>query len=120
MEGWEELCLAAIGANENLVKQIDHALKEVAKNIVDPNTDVKEKRAVKIKIEFQPTDDRRSASIKYKVDAKLAGDAPGADHVSFGQDGTGFVAMADQLPLAGLGVVEDENGQRKVVENGGE
>jgi len=119
MNGWEELCLAAIGQDENLVKQIDHALKEVAKNIADPNTDMDKVRKVKVEIKFKPSD-RSNAVIEYKVETALAGDAPGADFVTIGRDGTASIPMADQLPLSGIGIVHDEQGRQVVADREGE
>jgi hypothetical protein len=118
MNGWEELCLAAIGPNEDLVKQIDHAMKQAAKNCIDPNTEAKAKRVVRATITLLPAEDQRTATITYKVEAKLAGDKPGVDYAVFSQDGTASIPMADQLPLSGLGVVEDDEGRRHVVERG--
>ena len=98
-DGYEGLQLAAIGAKEAAVRQVDYALKEVLKNIADPNTDVDEKRVVTLKIEFKPAKDRRSAEITSKVTSKLAGDAPVVAHVLVGVDGSGLVPMAEQLEL---------------------
>jgi hypothetical protein len=101
MESWEKICLAAIGIDQDAVKKTDHALNEVIKNIADPNTDAWKKRSVVLKIEMRPTQDRRAAEITYRVETKLAGDAPGMDHVVIGRDGTGHVSMMDQLDLPG-------------------
>lgn len=96
---YEEICIAAIGDDQGCVKQIDYALKQVVKNIADPNTDPTKKRAVVVKIEFKPDQTRKKAEITYTVEAKIAGDIPGADHVTISQDGIGVVPMFDQLDL---------------------
>lgn len=110
MDNWEEICLAAIGPNEELVKQIDHALKQVVKNIADPNTDPAVKRIVTAKIEFNPAASRQSAEITFKVDSKLAGDIPGASHVAISLNGIGSIPMAEQLNLPGQHISEAKGG----------
>lgn len=101
MDNWEEICLAAIGDDEELRKQIDQALKEVVKNIADPNKDSGAKRTVTAKIEFIPAANRQSAKIDFSVNSKLAGDVPGCDHVVIALDGIGSIPMAEQLTLDG-------------------
>ena len=49
------------------------ALKRVAANMADVNTDPTAKRKVTVTVEFSPYADRVGASIKVKVDTKLAG-----------------------------------------------
>ena len=109
---YEEICLAAIGDNQGAVRQVDYALKQVMKNIADPNTDPKKKRSVTLKIIFDPEPNRKSANIEYSVDAKLAGDMPGADHVTISNDGTGFVPMMEQLELKTRPLEAREGGER--------
>jgi hypothetical protein len=98
-EGYESFQLAAIGAKEAAVRQVDYALAEVMKNIADPNTDIDAKRVVTLKIELKPAKDRRSADITATVTSKLSGDSPVVSHVLVGKNGKGLVPMAEQLEM---------------------
>lgn len=62
----------------------DEALKRVAANMADVNTEPTQKRKIVLTIEFSPYNDRSGAAIKVKVDTKLAGMQPA--------DGTMFIA----------------------------
>ncbi len=60
------------------------ALKRVAENMMDLNTDATQKREIVLRIMFAPYPDRVGAAIRVKVDTKLAGMVPA--------EGTMFVA----------------------------
>jgi len=107
---YEEICIAALGAGQAAVKQLDHALMEAAKNIADPNSDVTKTRTVTLKVVLKPALDRQSAEITFSVDKKFAGDTPGISHVQISQDGRGHVPMADQIPLTGTNLRAENGG----------
>lgn len=111
-EGYEKLQLAAIGAKEAAVRQVDYALQKVLENIADPNTDVDAKRSVTLKIEFKPAKDRRSAEVTSKVTQSLAGDTPVVDHVLISRTGEGIVPMAEQLEIPETDVRDIREGDR--------
>lgn len=98
---YEEICVAALGDNQAAVRQLDHALKEAAKDIADPNSDVTKRRVVTLRVELKPALDRQSAEISYKVEKKFPGDTPGVDFLTISRDGRGHVPMADQMSLPG-------------------
>ena len=54
-------------------EKMDRALEKVAKNILDPNTDPAKKRAITLKIEFQPDkDDNEDVEVTATVTTALA------------------------------------------------
>lgn len=55
-----------------LTERFNQVLDEVMRNAVDPNTDPKAKRQVKIVIDVIPNERRDTASFKTHVEAKLA------------------------------------------------
>ena len=63
----------ANGAAEELFQR---ELKEVVKNITDPNTDPKEVRKIVLTIAIQPDEKREMAAMNIKCSAKLAGIKP--------------------------------------------
>ena len=57
-------------------EKVDRALRAVADNILDPNTDAKKKRSITMKIIFQPNeDDREDVSVAVEVTKSLAPEA---------------------------------------------
>ena len=54
-------------------EKVDRALRAVADNILDPNTDPKKKRSITMKIVFQPNeDDREDVAVHVEVTKNLA------------------------------------------------
>ena len=62
----------------------DEALKRIAANMADVNTEPTQKRKIVLTIEFAPYNDRTGAAVSTKVETKLAGMKPA--------DGTMFIA----------------------------
>ena len=57
-------------------EKVDRALRAVADNILDPNTDPKKKRSITMKIVFQPNeDDREDVAVHVEVTRSLAPEA---------------------------------------------
>ena len=57
-------------------EKVDRALRAVADNILDPNTDPKKKRSITMKIVFQPNeDDREDVAVHVEVTKNLAPEA---------------------------------------------
>ena len=57
-------------------EKVDRALRAVADNILDPNTDAKKKRSITLKIVFQPNeDDREDVAVHVEVTKSLAPEA---------------------------------------------
>ena len=57
-------------------EKVDRALRAVADNILDPNTDPKKKRSITMKIVFQPSeDDREDVAVHVEVTKSLAPEA---------------------------------------------
>lgn len=57
-------------------EKVDRALRAVADNILDPNTDPKKKRSITMKIVFQPNeDDREDVAVHVEVTKSLAPEA---------------------------------------------
>lgn len=57
------------GAAEEL---FDHALREVVKNVDDPNTDSTAKRRITLTIDIQPREDRQECTVTVGVKQTLA------------------------------------------------
>jgi len=105
-----EATLETIGGGEAII-QVNHQLKEVFKNIQDPNTDPKAKRSVTLKITIKPNHTRDQADVEYETVAKFAPDAVGKDQLEFNQTGKGFVQKAEQLPLTTREDFDPESGE---------
>ena len=57
-------------------EKVDRALRAVADNILDPNTDARKKRSITLKITFVPNeDDREDITVLVDVTKSLAPDA---------------------------------------------
>ena len=57
-------------------EKVDRALRAVADNILDPNTDPKKKRSITMRIVFQPNeDDREDVAVHVEVTKNLAPEA---------------------------------------------
>lgn len=104
---WTEAGIETICGGK-VVAKVNDAMKDVFKNIHDPNTDPKVKRSLTLKMVFKPNHDRTEADITFEVDKKLVTDASGADSVKFTNTGKGFVQEAEQLPLD-INAVEEED-----------
>ncbi len=61
-----------------LPEKFEHQLRKVLENIVDPNTEAKEKRIIDIRITLRPGEDRVRVDAEVEVRARLAG--PRSDH----------------------------------------
>lgn len=55
-----------------LVEKIGKAIEDVARNILDPNTDPKAKREITVKIKFAPNKNRSTSDTSIIVTTKLA------------------------------------------------
>lgn len=83
-------------ANGAVYEMLGEALKRMAANISDPNTEATQKRAITIKISASPYKDRSGAEYTISVDAKLAGIKPaegtmyiarrGGEYLAFGRN----------------------------------
>ena len=100
MDPWEEINLEQLGGGRALA-QVDECLNRAVQNIIDPNTDPKAKRKVKLTITLAPAADRSSADIEFQAEAKLAPDSAGADHLSISRNGKGYINTMTQADLPG-------------------
>ncbi len=55
------------------LEQVNHVLGKAWENVFDPNTDPEAKRKVVLEVEIEPTENRDSAAITFKVKANLPG-----------------------------------------------
>ena len=68
----EKLTMATI-CDGAVQEKMDRALRAVADNIMDPNTDAHKKRTITMKITLQPTeDDREDVAVSVEVTKSLA------------------------------------------------
>ncbi len=79
-------------ANGAVYEMLDEALKKMAANVSDPNTEPTQKRKITITIDVAPYKDRSGAEYSVKVENKLAGIRPA--------EGTMYIARRDGEYLA--------------------
>lgn len=83
-------------ANGAVYEMVNEAIKRVAANVADPNTEPTQKRKLTLTIDVSPYKDRTGAEYTVKVDTKLAGLRPaestmyfakrGGEHLAFGRN----------------------------------
>ena len=66
-------------------------MKKVLKNIMDPNTEWKTKRSIRIDVDFHPDENRQLGSIDVQVSCKTAAPRKISTNVAFGMDSKGHV-----------------------------
>lgn len=91
-DGLPELLSIDNMAGGAVYEMVEEALKRLAANIADPNTEPTQKRSITLKIEASPYKDRSGAELSIKVDNKLAGLRPA--------DGTMYIARRNGEFLA--------------------
>lgn len=69
-----------------LDEKLNIALKDVIENLLDPNTDHKNKRKITIDMKFQTDDTRELASIEVSTKVSLAPSMPVATKMLIGRD----------------------------------
>jgi hypothetical protein len=86
-----------------LKELFDREMKNVSKNIADPNIPAKTKRVIAIKIEFLPQDDRKYGHVNIDVATRLPGVKRATAPIWFGKDNNGPTAFQNdpQLELPG-------------------
>jgi hypothetical protein len=86
-----------------VAEQIAAAVKQVAANILDENTDPTAAREIVIKLKYRPARERRSTLIMPTVNVKLAPQLGITIAASFGSDGKTLEARSDtQETLPGV------------------
>ena len=90
------LAIIANGAAEELFRD---ALRRVAENIADPNTDPSKIRRIDLRISFAPDDDRRAGDALIDVSTKLASVKGVKTNVYFGKHGGQDTAVEGPQPL---------------------
>ena len=66
-----DLSLSAL-ANGAIQEKLDYELEKLFTNIHDPNTKAEDKRAITIKIEFSPDENRQTIKVTSNISLKLA------------------------------------------------
>lgn len=95
-------------ANGAVYEMFDEALKRLAANVADPNTEPTQKRKIVLTIEASPYKDRTGAEYKARIDTKLAGLKPaeatmyfakrGSEHLAFGRNTAQEEIQFDMTP----------------------
>lgn len=80
-------------ANGAVYEMFNEAIKRVATNVMDPNTDPTQKRKIVLTVEAAPYKDRTGAEYKVKVDTKLAGLRPAESTMYFARRGGEYLAF---------------------------
>ncbi|MCP3904769.1 MAG: hypothetical protein GY715_14170 [Planctomycetes bacterium] len=85
-----------------IAEKFERALRSIASNVDDVNTDPTAKRKIAITIEFKPSADRKSAAVLGKVETKLAAARAATGTAFIGKDqGTGRFLMREYDPNQG-------------------
>lgn len=84
MEALREVTLETVGGGAAL-ELFERELRDVLKNIQDPNTDAEATRSIALTVSFSPHEDRESAGIAVAAKTKLAPARPHVSHVYIGQ-----------------------------------
>ena len=98
------------------VKELfDREMKNVSKNIADPNITAKAKRAIVIKIEITPHENRQNGLVNIEVAAKLPGVKRATAPIWFGKDANGPTAFQNdpQMSLPGTNETIPQIGKDK-------
>jgi hypothetical protein len=77
-----------------LVEQADTEIKKILENIADPNTDIKKKRTLTIKVDFIPTD-RESSVIQIQTKSSIVPYNAVTTQVYIGKDSDGTVVAEE-------------------------
>ena len=93
-----------------LSERVGIAMRDVAVNIVDPNTDATAKRRIKIEISIKPNEDRTTASLAVSVRTALAASEPVGTSVTVGvnQDGEYVIAERTKQNPGQMNIFGDE------------
>lgn len=73
-------------AGGGLQEKFEAELERVIKNMQDPNTPYKNKRAITMKVTFEQNEDRSDVSVGIAVETKLAAPKPLSTRMAIGQD----------------------------------
>jgi hypothetical protein len=95
-----------------VLEQFGDALRELVRNVLDPNTDAKAKRSVTLRCTVSPSDDRDFGAVDFSVVPSLAPPKAQTTRVSITYDGLMF-EHAKQQPLPFASVVVDIKGASK-------
>jgi len=92
-DGLPELLSIDNMASGAVYEMFNEALKRLAANVADPNTEPTQKRKLTLTIDVTPYKDRSGAEYKARVDAKLAGLKPAEANMYFANRGGEFLAF---------------------------
>jgi hypothetical protein len=80
-------------ASGAVYEMFNEALKRLAANVADPNTEPTQKRKILLSIEITPYKDRSGAEYNAKVETKLAGLKPATANMYFAHKDGEFLAF---------------------------
>lgn len=98
-------------ANGGAQVKLDRALKQVAKNILDPNTEPQKKRSVTLKINITPNKQRDAANITLDIKTTLAPEEGVNTTMLLGRDVKGQVHVNELKSGVPGQTYIDENGE---------
>lgn len=96
-------------------EKFNNALKEVTKNILDPNTKATAKRTITLKLTFEPGEDREIADVTVDYSTKLAPVKGVATRFVIGTDGSDVIASEYKKQIPGQTVMKVEEEQEQEV-----
>lgn len=99
-------------------ERVDIEFGKLVDNVLNPNTDPKKKRVINLKIEFIPDAERKTISVNFHADSKLAPFNPITTAVGIAVDNVskevGAVEMTTQIP-GQINFDGDEQSEGKVI-----
>ncbi|HJE44447.1 replication terminator protein [Levilactobacillus namurensis] len=78
-------------ANGAIQEKLDHALKDVMTNILDPNTEAKKKRKITITLTMEPGENRDTLTLDAQVKATLVPEDSATTTVLVGRNDAGYI-----------------------------
>jgi hypothetical protein len=81
-----------------IVEAFDTELAKVLANILDPNTEARDKREITFTVKFHPKDDRVQINTTFECKTKLAGLMAATSRMFIGRDDTGVLYGLSEDP----------------------
>lgn len=100
-------------------EKFNNALKEVTKNILDPNTKASSKRTITLKLTFEPGEDREIADVTVDYSTKLAPVKGVSTRFVIGTDGSDVIASEYKKQVPGQTVMKVEESEEEKIDTTG-
>ncbi|GEO70509.1 hypothetical protein [Levilactobacillus acidifarinae] len=106
-------------ANGAIQEKLDHTMKDVMTNILNPNTDAKKKRKVTITLTMAPSENRDTLTLDAQVKAALVPENAATTTVLVGRNDSGYIE-ANELKSGAKGQTYFDSTDSKLKTDTGE